>query len=35
MHRGRAVLAMDFVLAGAEWHPGGPLNAVYKDFPGL
>jgi len=28
MHRGRSVLAMDCVLAGAEWHCGRPLNSV-------
>jgi len=26
VHRGRTVLAIDCVLAGAEWHHGRPLN---------
>jgi hypothetical protein len=26
--RGRPVLAIDGVLAGAEWHPGRPLNSI-------
>ena len=28
MHRGRTVLAMDCVLAGAEWQHGRPLNEI-------
>jgi hypothetical protein len=35
MHRGRTVLAMDCVLAGAQMHHGRPLNSLYKDFPEL
>jgi hypothetical protein len=27
-HRGRAVLAMDCVLAGVETHRGRPLNSI-------
>ena len=34
-HRGRTVLAMDCVLAGAEKNCARPLNSVYKDFPEL
>jgi hypothetical protein len=30
MHRGRAVLAMDCVLAGAEWQHSRPLNSVVR-----
>jgi hypothetical protein len=30
MHCGRAVLAMDCVLAGAEAHRGRPLNSVVR-----
>jgi hypothetical protein len=30
MHRGRTVLAMDCVLAGAQWHRGRPLNSVVR-----
>ena len=33
IHRGRSVLAMDCVLAGAERHGARPLNSIYKDFP--
>jgi hypothetical protein len=29
-HRGRAVLATDCVLAGAETHRGRPLNSVVR-----
>jgi hypothetical protein len=29
-HRGRTVLAMDCVLAGAEWHRGRPLNSIVR-----
>ena len=31
--RDRAVLAIDWVLAGLEWQWGRPLNSIYKDFP--
>ena len=30
MHRGRTVLAMDCVLAGAETHRGRPLNSIVR-----
>src|SRR5688500_4199691 len=29
-HRGRTVLAMDCVLAGAEWQHGRPLNEIVR-----
>jgi hypothetical protein len=29
-YRGRTVLAMNCVLAGAEWHRGRPLNSVVR-----
>ena len=28
--RGRTVLAVDCVLAGAQWHRGRPLNSVVE-----
>jgi hypothetical protein len=30
MHRGRAVLAIDCVLAGLEWQRGRPLNSIVR-----
>lgn len=30
MHRGRAALAKDCVLAGLEWQRGRPLNRVVR-----